>query len=156
MANRHPFHRRRRHAGWRHRRRFQSPRAYLNGAYGLDILLSLDFTFVCPSGNPRLFEPRAEIRALNVKVSRLGRQPVPRTLPGSTAPKDGGLGRWFPMVADMTKQIARDYDVLIEVAWRCAAHRSTATASSATSSSTTCRSAAMRAGAAHGGCAPVP
>ena len=33
----------------------------------------------------------------------------------NTAPKDGGLGPVkFPMVADLTKQIARDYDVLIE------------------------------------------
>jgi len=76
----------------------------------------LDFTFVCPS----------EIIAFSKRVADFeerGIQVIGCSIDSEfshfawreTKVEEGGIGRVkFPMVADITKQIARDYDVLFE------------------------------------------
>src|SRR4051794_29622619 len=93
-------------------------RAYLKGSYGLVFFYPLDFTFVCPSeilaysNRVPQFEKR-NVKVLSVSVDSEFTHNAWR----NTAPKDGGLGPVkFPMVADIRKSIARDYDVLIEQA----------------------------------------
>lgn len=91
---------------------------YLKGRVGVVFFYPLDFTFVCPSEiiafNNRLkeFKDRgAEVIAVSVdsQFTHLAWK--------NTEVNKGGIGQvQFPMVADLTKQIARDYDVLIEAA----------------------------------------
>jgi peroxiredoxin (alkyl hydroperoxide reductase subunit C) len=91
-------------------------KSYLKGSYGLVFFYPLDFTFVCPSeilaySNrvPQFAERKVKVVAVSVdsQYSHYAWR--------NTPPKDGGLGPVkFPMVADITKSIARDYDVLIE------------------------------------------
>ncbi len=90
--------------------------SWLDGSYGLLFFYPLDFTFVCPS----------EILAHNNRVSRFAE--VGTKLIGvsvdsvhthaawrRTPVNDGGLGEvGFPLVADLTKDIARDYGVLTD------------------------------------------
>ncbi|MGB5918658.1 MULTISPECIES: peroxiredoxin [unclassified Arcobacter] len=76
----------------------------------------LDFTFVCPS----------EIIAFSKRVEEFkerGVQVIGCSVDSEfahfawreTKVEEGGIGRVaFPMVADITKQIARDYDVLLD------------------------------------------
>jgi peroxiredoxin 2/4 len=87
---------------------------YLNGKIGVLFFYPLDFTFVCPSEiiafDNRLHEFHnrgAEVIAISVDshFSHLAWKKTPVD--------QGGIGNVrFPMVADLTKQIARDYDVL--------------------------------------------
>lgn len=91
-------------------------KSYLNGSYGLVFFYPLDFTFVCPSeilaysNRVPLLEERG-VKVVTVSVDSEFSHFAWR----NTDPKDGGLGPVkFPMVADITKRIARDYDVLIE------------------------------------------
>lgn len=89
---------------------------YLKGRIGVLFFYPLDFTFVCPSEiiafNNRLkeFKTRgAEVISVSVDshFTHLAWK--------NTEVNKGGIGQvQFPMVADLTKQIARDYDVLIE------------------------------------------
>lgn len=85
------------------------------GKVGVLFFYPLDFTFVCPS----------EIIAFNnrVKEFKLRKTEVIAVSVDShfthlawkqTPIEKGGIGNvQFPMVADLTKQIARDYDVLV-------------------------------------------
>lgn len=89
---------------------------HIKGKLGVVFFYPLDFTFVCPSEiiafNNRLneFKTRgAEVIAVSVDshFTHLAWKNTPIN--------KGGIGNvQFPMVADLTKQIARDYDVLIE------------------------------------------
>lgn len=88
---------------------------YLNGKIGILFFWPLDFTFVCPS----------EIIAFNNRVEEFksrGAEVIGISIDShfthlawkKTAIEDGGVGDiQFPMVADLTKSIARDYDVLL-------------------------------------------
>ncbi len=88
---------------------------FIKGKFGLLFFYPLDFTFVCPS----------EIIAFNnrIKEFKLRKTEVIAVSVDShfthlawknTAVEKGGIGNvQFPMVADLTKQIARDYDVLL-------------------------------------------
>lgn len=88
---------------------------YLKGKVGLLFFYPLDFTFVCPS----------EIIAFNnrVKEFKLRKTEVIGVSVDShfthlawknTPVEKGGIGNiQFPLVADLTKSIARDYDVLV-------------------------------------------
>lgn len=74
----------------------------------------LDFTFVCPSEiiafDKRLEEFQA--RGINVIGVSVDSQ-FSHFAWKNTAVKEGGIGQVrFPLVADLTKQIARDFDVL--------------------------------------------
>lgn len=85
------------------------------GKIGVLFFYPLDFTFVCPSEiiafNNRIKEfklRKAEIIAVSVdsQFTHLAWK--------NTAVNEGGIGNvQFPLVADLTKSIARDYDVLV-------------------------------------------
>lgn len=85
------------------------------GKIGVLFFYPLDFTFVCPSEiiafNNRLKEfklRKAEVIAVSVDshFTHLAWKQTPI--------EKGGIGNvQFPMVADLTKSIARDYDVLL-------------------------------------------
>lgn len=91
---------------------------YLGGKKGVLFFYPLDFTFVCPS----------EIIAFDKRVQQfeeLGAKPVAVSVDSqfshfawrNTPVNQGGIGPVkFPLVADLTKNIARDYDVLLEEA----------------------------------------
>jgi peroxiredoxin (alkyl hydroperoxide reductase subunit C) len=91
-------------------------KAHLKGSYGLVFFYPLDFTFVCPSEILAYSNRVPKFETMNVKVVAVSvDSQFTHNAWRNTSPKDGGLGPVkFPMVADMTKQIARDYDVLIE------------------------------------------
>lgn len=91
-------------------------KSHLAGSYGLVFFYPLDFTFVCPSEILAYSNRVPQFAERNVKVVAVSvDSQYTHNAWRNTAPKDGGLGPVrFPMVADMTKQIARDYDVLIE------------------------------------------
>ncbi len=76
----------------------------------------LDFTFVCPS-EIIAFSHRAEEfakRGINIIGCSIDSQ-YSHYAWRETAINDGGIGRInFPLVADLNKQIARDYDVLLD------------------------------------------
>ncbi len=89
--------------------------SFLKGKIGVLFFWPLDFTFVCPSeiiafdNRIKEFKDRgAEVIGVSVdsKFSHLAWK--------NTAINQGGIGQvQFPMVADLTKSIARDYDVLV-------------------------------------------
>ncbi|MBN9543576.1 MAG: peroxiredoxin [Alphaproteobacteria bacterium] len=89
--------------------------SYLNGKTGVLFFYPLDFTFVCPSEiiafNNRLGEftsRRSAVIGVSVDshYSHLAWKKTPVN--------KGGIGDvQFPLVADITKQIAKDYGVLI-------------------------------------------
>ena len=92
--------------------------SYLKGKIGVLFFYPLDFTFVCPSEiiafNNRLqeFKDRgAEVIGVSVDshFSHLAWK--------NTEVNNGGIGQvQYPLVADLTKKIARDYDVLMNEA----------------------------------------
>jgi peroxiredoxin (alkyl hydroperoxide reductase subunit C) len=91
-------------------------KSYLKGKVGVLFFYPLDFTFVCPS----------EIIAFNNKLNEFktrGAEVISVSVDShfthlawkNTPVNKGGIGQvQFPMVADLTKQIARDYDVLLD------------------------------------------
>lgn len=93
-------------------------KAHLKGKTGLLFFYPLDFTFVCPS----------EILAFNNRVPQFKERGVEVIAVSvdshfthlawrNTSINEGGIGHvQFPMVADLTKQIAGDYDVLVDEA----------------------------------------
>lgn len=90
--------------------------SYLNGKIGVLFFYPLDFTFVCPSeiiafsNRLKEFQDRgAEVIGVSVdsKFTHLAWK--------NTAINDGGIGQiQYPLVADLSKNIARDYDVLLD------------------------------------------
>ena len=91
---------------------------YLNGKIGVLFFYPLDFTFVCPSEiiafNKRLGEFSARgVRVVGVSVD----SHFSHIAWKNTEVNNGGIGQvQFPLIADLTKQIARDYDVLVNEA----------------------------------------
>mgnify|MGYP001411567028 CR=1 FL=1 len=91
-------------------------KSYLKGKVGLLFFYPLDFTFVCPS----------EILAFNNRMKQFQERGVEVIAVSvdshfthlawkNTSVNDGGIGQvQFPMVADLTKSIGRDYDVLVD------------------------------------------
>lgn len=89
--------------------------SYLNGKIGVLFFYPLDFTFVCPSeiiafsNRLKEFQDRgAEVIGVSVdsKFTHLAWK--------NTDINDGGIGQiQYPLVADLSKNIARDYDVLL-------------------------------------------
>lgn len=89
--------------------------SYLKGKIGILFFYPLDFTFVCPSEiiafNNRLkeFKDRG-VEVIGVSVD----SHFSHIAWKNTEINNGGIGQvQFPLVADLTKQIARDYDVLV-------------------------------------------
>jgi peroxiredoxin (alkyl hydroperoxide reductase subunit C) len=91
---------------------------HIKGKIGLLFFYPLDFTFVCPSeiisfaNHLKDFKERgAEVIAVSVdsKYTHLAWK--------NTEVKKGGIGEiQYPLVSDLTKSIARDYDVLFDEA----------------------------------------
>ncbi|MCA9018676.1 MAG: redoxin domain-containing protein [Planctomycetaceae bacterium] len=86
------------------------------GKYVILFFYPLDFTFVCPTEIIAFSAAISRFEALNVQVlgvsidshfSHLAWRNTPRT--------QGGIGEIkYPLVADVTKKISKDYDVLLK------------------------------------------
>ena len=78
----------------------------------------LDFTFVCPSEIIAFSKRAAEFRERGVNVIGVSVDSQFSHFAWRETPvNEGGIGRVdMPLVADLTKQIARDYDVLFDEA----------------------------------------
>lgn len=89
---------------------------YIKGKIGILFFYPLDFTFVCPSeilafhNRSKEFETRGA-KVIGVSVDSHFTHLAWR----GTAVDKGGIGQIsFPLVADLKKTIARDYDVLVD------------------------------------------
>lgn len=76
----------------------------------------LDFTFVCPTEIVAFNDHLAEFKKLNTEVIAVSVDSKFSHLAWNNMPLDkGGLGGVsYPLLADLTKNIARDYGVLLE------------------------------------------
>jgi peroxiredoxin (alkyl hydroperoxide reductase subunit C) len=88
---------------------------YLNGSIGVLFFYPLDFTFVCPS---EILAFNQHIKSFHEKGAKVIGVSVDSQFSHlawkNTDVKKGGIGQvQFPLVADITKNIARDYDVLL-------------------------------------------
>ncbi len=90
-------------------------KSYLAGSYGLVFFYPLDFTFVCPSEILAHDHRLAAFAAKGVKVVAVSVDSHFTHLAWKNTPVEkGGLGNvQFPMVADLTKDIARAFGVLL-------------------------------------------
>jgi peroxiredoxin (alkyl hydroperoxide reductase subunit C) len=88
---------------------------YLKGRIGVLFFYPLDFTFVCPSEIIAFGNRLKEFKDRNVEVIGVSVDSKYTHLAWkNTDVNKGGIGDiQFPLVADLTKSIARDYDVLI-------------------------------------------
>jgi peroxiredoxin 2/4 len=89
--------------------------AHLKGKVGILFFWPLDFTFVCPSEIIAFNNRFDEFRSRGAEVIGVSVDSQFTHLAWRNTPVDkGGIGEVkFPMVADLTKNIARDYDVLV-------------------------------------------
>lgn len=85
------------------------------GEYVLLFFYPLDFTFVCPTEIIAFSDRAAEFEALGVQVIGVSVDSHYSHLAWRNTPREqGGLGDIrYPLVADLKKDIARDYDVLV-------------------------------------------
>ena len=87
----------------------------LNGSYRLLFFYPLDFTFVCPTELHAFQEKLAAFEALNCKVIGCSVDShFSHKAWLEVEKKSGGIkGITYPLVSDLNKTIAKDYDVLI-------------------------------------------
>lgn len=87
----------------------------LKGKMGVVFFWPLDFTFVCPSEIIAFNNRYDEFKKRGAEVIGVSVDSHFTHLAWKNTPVDkGGIGQVkFPMVADLTKNIARDYDVLV-------------------------------------------
>lgn len=90
-------------------------KSHLKGKYGVLFFYPLDFTFVCPSEIIAFHNRLEEFKSRNTEVIGVSVDSHFTHLAWKNTPVDqGGIGQVeYPLVADLTKQIARDYDVLV-------------------------------------------
>jgi peroxiredoxin (alkyl hydroperoxide reductase subunit C) len=97
-------------------------KANLEGKYGILFFYPLDFTFVCPSEIIAFHNKIAEFEKRNTQVIGVSVDSHFSHLAWKNTPvEQGGIGNvQYPLVADLTKQISRDYDVLFngEISFR--------------------------------------
>lgn len=76
----------------------------------------LDFTFVCPTEITALSEAAEEFKALNTKILGVSVDSIHSHKAWINTPRElNGLGKInFPLASDITKNVARDYGVLME------------------------------------------
>ena len=88
---------------------------FAKGKYAVLFFWPLDFTFVCPSEIIAFDHRWDEFQKRNVEVIGVSVDSQFTHLAWKNTPVDkGGVGKLrFPMVADLTQSIARDYDVLM-------------------------------------------
>lgn len=86
------------------------------GKYVVMLFYPLDFTFVCPTEIIAFSDRAAEFEKLGAQVLAVSVDSAFSHLAWTkTERKKGGLGEMkIPLVADITKEISRDYGVLIE------------------------------------------
>jgi alkyl hydroperoxide reductase subunit AhpC len=86
------------------------------GKYVVLFFYPLDFTFVCPTEIIAFSDRAKEFEALGVQLIGVSIDSHFSHLAWRNTPRDkGGLGQInYPLVADLNKQIARDYDVLLD------------------------------------------
>ncbi|KAJ1909804.1 cTPxI [Tieghemiomyces parasiticus] len=86
--------------------------------YTVLVFYPADFTFVCPSELIAFSDRSAEFTALNTQVIGVSVDSEYSHLAWTQMPRNkGGLGDMkIPLLSDITKQISRDYDVLVEEA----------------------------------------
>ncbi|MBI5537301.1 MAG: peroxiredoxin [Deltaproteobacteria bacterium] len=86
------------------------------GKYAVLFFYPLDFTFVCPSEILAFDHRVEEFKKRNCEVIGVSIDSHFTHLAWkNTAVDNGGIGKVrFPLVADLTKKIARDYDVLVD------------------------------------------
>lgn len=89
--------------------------SYLNGKIGVLFFYPLDFTFVCPSEIISFDNHLKEFKDRGVEVIGVSVDSKFTHLAWkNTQVNKGGIGQiQYPLVADLTKSIARDYDVLM-------------------------------------------
>ena len=89
--------------------------SYLAGSYGILFFYPLDFTFVCPSEILAHDHRLPAFAGKNVKVIGISVDSKFTHLAWKNTPVEkGGLGQvQFPLVSDLTKEIARSYGVLL-------------------------------------------
>jgi peroxiredoxin (alkyl hydroperoxide reductase subunit C) len=90
-------------------------KSHLKGKMGVLFFWPLDFTFVCPSEIIAFDNRIEEFKKRGVELIGVSVDSQYTHYAWKTTPVDkGGIGNIrFPMVADITKSIARDYDVLL-------------------------------------------
>ena len=88
--------------------------ADFRGKYVVLYFYPLDFTFVCPSEIIAFDNHLAEFKERNCEVIGVSVDShFTHAAWRNTAVEQGGIGKiGYPLVADLTKSIARDYDVL--------------------------------------------
>lgn len=76
----------------------------------------LDFTFVCPTEIMALSEAAEEFKALNTEILGVSVDSIHSHKAWINTPRElNGLGKInFPLASDITKNVARDYGVLME------------------------------------------
>ncbi len=84
------------------------------GKYVLLFFYPLDFTFVCPTEIIAFSDRASEFEKLDVQIIGVSVDSQFSHLAWRSTPRDqGGIGQvQYPLVADLSKQISRDYDVL--------------------------------------------
>ena len=87
---------------------------YLKGKKGILFFYPLDFTFVCPSEIIAFDKKVEEFRKRNTEVIGVSIDSHFSHLAyKNTSIKNGGIGNIrYPLIADLTKDISRSYDVL--------------------------------------------
>jgi peroxiredoxin 2/4 len=87
---------------------------YTKGKYAILFFYPLDFTFVCPTEILAFDHRLADFKERGVEVIGVSVDSQFSHLAWKNTPVEkGGLGQVrFPLVADLSKSIARDYDVL--------------------------------------------
>ena len=90
-------------------------KAYTKGKYAVLFFWPLDFTFVCPSEIIAFDNRVAEFKKLGAEVIGISVDSQYTHYAWKHTPVEkGGIGNvQFPIVADLTKSIARSYDVLM-------------------------------------------
>jgi len=86
------------------------------GKYLVFFFYPLDFTFVCPTEIIAFSDRVEEFKKINTEVIAVSVDSVFTHLAWTNTPrKEGGLGKMkIPLLADLTKQISKDYGVLLE------------------------------------------
>lgn len=90
-------------------------KTHIKGKFGVLFFWPLDFTFVCPSEIIAFDNRVEEFKKRGVELIGVSVDSQYTHYAWKNTPVDkGGIGNIrFPMVADITKSIARDYDVLL-------------------------------------------
>ena len=90
-------------------------KAQTKGKYAVLFFWPLDFTFVCPSEIIAFDNRVAEFKKLGAEVIGISvDSQYTHYAWKNTAVEKGGIGQvQFPMIADLSKSIARSYDVLL-------------------------------------------